>query len=85
MAYVDYVNSFYSNDVKMLKKRQKQSKYARAAALTSATVLAGLGLLPENKVKIPCLIGSIFSFLAVFNTHNYIKSVDKKIQLNSVV
>ena len=85
MAYIDYVNSFYSNDVNMLKKRQKQTKYVRAAVLTGGTVLAGLSLLPKNKAKIPCLIGAVFSFLAVFNMHNYIKSVDKKIQLNSVV
>lgn len=84
MAYIDYVNSFNSNDVSVLKKRQKQSKYVRAAALTSGIAFAGLGLLPKNKHSISCLVGSVLSFIAVFNTHNYIKNVDKKIQLNSV-
>ena len=41
MAYLDYVNSFYSNDVNVLKKRQKQSKCLRAATLAGGTALAG--------------------------------------------
>lgn len=85
MAYVDYLNSFYSNDVKMLKKRQKQSKYVRAATLAGGTALAGLSLLPKNKSRIECLICAAILLLGAFNSNNYIKNVDKKLQLNSVV
>ena len=79
MAYADYVNSFYSNDVNMLKKRQNQSKKVRAVAVVGGTAMAGLSLLPKNKMKIPCIAGAVFSFLCALNTHNYIKNVDKKL------
>lgn len=79
MAYADYVNSFYSNDVNMLKKRQNQSKKVRAVAVASGTAMAGLGLLPKNKMKISCIAGAVFFFLCALNTHNYIKNVDKKL------
>ena len=85
MAYLDYVNSFYSNDVNVLKKRQKQSKYVRAATLAGGTALAGLSLLPKNKSKSLCLVSAAFLLLGALNTNKYIKDVDKKLQLNSVV
>ncbi len=85
MAYLDYVNSFYSNDVNVLKKRQKQSKCVRAATLAGGTALAGLSLLPKNKSKSLCLVSATFLLLCALNTNKYIKDVDKKLQLNSVV
>lgn len=85
MAYLDYVNSFYSNDVNVLKKRQKQSKCVRAATLAGGIALAGLSLLPKNKSKSLCLVSATFLLLGALNTNKYIKDVDKKLQLNSVV
>lgn len=78
-GYSNYVNSFYSNDVEMLKKRQKQAKAGAVAAATVGTTAAVLGLLPKNKIKIPCFALAAFSLLTAFNMHNYTKMTDKKI------
>ena len=77
--YSNYVNSFYSNDLEMLKKRKKQSKTGAAVTASIGTVSAALGLLPKNRIKILCFALSAFSFLAAFNMHNYTKIADKKI------
>lgn len=77
--YSNYVNSFYSNDVEMLKKRKRQSKAGAVVAASIGTASAALGLLPKNKIKIPCFVLSAFSFLTALNLHNYTKMADKKI------
>ena len=78
-SYSNYVNSFYSNDVEILKKRKKQSKKAALITASAGVVSAALGFLPKNKMKIPCFVLSAFSFLAALNLHNYTKMADKKI------
>ena len=75
----NYINSFYSNDVEMLKKRKKQAKIGAVAAASVGTASAALGLLPKNKIKIPCFALAAFSLLAAFNMNNYTKMADKKI------
>ena len=77
--YANYVNSFYTNDPQMLKKRRNQSKMVGIAAATTGTIAAGLTLLPKNKVKWMTGIISVFTLLGALNTRNYIKQADKKL------
>ena len=77
--YANYVNSFYTNDPQMLKKRRNQSKMVGIAAATTGTIAAGLTLLPKNKVKWMTGIISVFTLLGALNTRNYVKQADKKL------
>lgn len=79
MSYSNYVNSFYSNDVNVLKKRKQQAKVASICTATAGTGLAALSLLPKNKIKLPCVIGATLFLLGALNMHNYVKNTDKKI------
>ena len=79
MSYTNYVNSFSTNDPRILQKRRNQSKAVGIAAATTGTVAAGLTLLPKNKVKWLTGILAVFSLIGAFNTHNYVKQADKKL------
>ena len=50
VGYSNYVNSFYCNDVNMLKKRQKQANIFTKTAVATGTAFAGLSLL--NRLKL---------------------------------
>ena len=86
MSYTNYVNSFSTNDPRILQKRRNQSKAVGIAAATTGTVAAGLTLLPKNKVKWLTAIISVFSLLGALNTRNYVKQADKKLaELNTSI
>ncbi len=74
--YVNYVNSFYCNDVNMLKKRQKQSNIVSKTAAVTGTALAGWALV--GKKALPGIL-SVVCLLGAFNSHNYSKQTQEKI------
>ncbi len=77
VGYSNYVNSFYCNDVNMLKKRQKQANIFTKTAVATGTAFAGLSLL--NRLKLVPAVLSAVSFLMAFNCHNYSKQTQEKI------
>lgn len=84
MSYINYVNSFYSNDINVLQKRRNQTKKISTAAAVAGTVCGGLALLPKNKIKIPCVVAAVGLLVGALNGYNYVKKADEKIhELNA--
>ena len=77
VGYSNYVNSFYCNDVNILKKRQKQAKVVGKTAAVAGAALAGLSILNRCK-PVPALL-SLFAFYGAYNSLNYSKQAQEKI------
>jgi len=77
--YANYVNSFYSNDVNILKKRQKQSKIVGAAVIAAGAVSGTAALLSKNPSFLMKWIIPVLGMLGGANCLNYSKQTEKKI------
>lgn len=77
-SYSNYYNSFFSNDVNVLQKRQKQAKVFAATTMAAGAVGGAASLLSKKGgalgVVIP-IVGMIMGASAL----NYSKQTEKKI------
>lgn len=78
-SYQNYVNSFYLNDVKVLKKRQKQAKIV-SAVTTAAGAMAGVaGLMSPKAGPLLKWVLPALGFVMGASSYNYSRATEKKI------
>lgn len=77
--YSNYANSFYSNDIKVLKKRKKQAKIFAAASIATGAVSGTAALLSKKPSVILKWVVPVLGMILGANALNYSKQTEKKI------
>ena len=77
--YLNYVNSFYTNDTKILQKYKNQAKTVGVLAATGGVAAAAATLLSNNKSKLFSGIMAILCLFGALNARNYVKQIDKNL------
>ncbi len=78
-SYSNYVNSFYSNDVNVLKKRKTQAKVIGAATIAAGAMSGTAALFSKNPSVILKWVVPILGMVFGANALNYSKQAEKKI------